>query len=699
MSLRQPSDRRSGRRSRDPSPEDYDRYERRYDEPDDPRGYLPDPRDRDDDLRYAPREPKYAEPPYAGKRTATFAMPGGFDENKDPLAYGDRGRGSGMRDESPQYKTQKFAEPSKKYYDDKYERQRSREPSRDRRQPNREPSRDGRTKQYYDDDRRYEEAPRESKKYYDDDRSPLRKYESSPKPKYAEPVRETVTRYAVSPAPAPSTKYATAGGIMGGNPKYNSSEGSDSESDSDDGKDGATGERELDIEIEFGGNGKNKTEVRKRSRKTKVEEINHAPVTTTTTTNNQSSRYESVAGQYSCPDPYQYASPPDRISYSSWPVSAAVTADYRPRYDDKYDDRPQYASRPHETRITTVASSNGPKKTEVVTVEPGHRRNQSSLGTTLGAPLGVAGGYVAGSLSQAPGSPVLEAYKGTYQNIGPMPSPLMMPSKGYAAADQQIAILDLSHREPSPSRKKKARFHDLAADATLLRIALRDNGKKSSVDPENFIRVLPPLSHEQIMELRVEYKKQVKTPDMKGVNVAKHIKVRLKEDKNFLKACYTTALGEWESEGYWANSYYQGEKSSRELIIESLMGRSNAEIKQIKDVFRDKKYSDDLMKAIKRELKEDKFKMAIMLVLEEGRMEEPRSRYDIDSRLITQDVDDLHRAVRSERGGETAMIQICVSRSDAHLKEVLKEYERKFRQNFAKEMLRKCGNLVVSCPS
>lgn len=228
----------------------------------------------------------------------------------------------------------------------------------------------------------------------------------------------------------------------------------------------------------------------------------------------------------------------------------------------------------------------------------------------------------------------------------------------------------------------------------MLARALR--GDKRSPDTGPLIDVLPGLTHEQILELRVQYKKIVKTgSDKKGVNVAKHIKMRLKdEDPGLMKACYTCALGKWESEAYWANFWYQGEKSRRELLIESLMGRTAREIREIKDSFRDKKYHDSLTKCMKMELKEDKFKKAVLLVLDEKKVDErPGDR--IDRHLVQDDVHDLHKAVRSEKGGESAMISIVVVRTDTHLREVLRLYEETYKANFAREMLKKSGNLVV----
>ena len=682
MSLREPDDRRSGRRSRDPSPAYYDdRQDRRSSRYDD-RQY-----ERDDEPRYA-RAEKTSEVPYAGKKTASFAMPGGFDDDdrfekkevryevkkeEDPMAYGDKNaRGS-------KYDDKKFAEPTKKYYDDEPPRRESKkyyEEPKYQHEPERERSRERSSKQYYEDERRYEQAPKRGSQYYEREETETRyavskpsKYESSPKPKYVTPVY------------APSVAAATKGSTTGGhNPNYYSDEDSSSDSGKSDGK---TGDRRIDIELDIKHHDKSDVTVRRRPSRKKqyhLEESSSALVTTTTTTSGArlDSRYEEQGR-------YGYAAPSNAYDR---PSGRPVSVDYDGTRYESQPQRPGYGSaRQSETRVETI---NG-KKTDldVITAEPGHRRQRSSVGG-LGANLIVAGGAAAGlSLSQAPGSPMLEAYRGTYQSMGSMPSPLMMPSSGFSLS-QDVAILDLN-RAPSPSgRERRARFRDLTKDAETLKVALR--GTKTP-DPRAFIEILPSLSHEEILDLRKEYKLQVKTPDHRGVNIAKHIKMRLKEDKLFLKCCYTTALGRWESEGYWANSYYNSSQTSGALLIESLMGRSNEEIRRIKDGFKDKKYSDDLVKCMKTELKEDKFKKAVLLVLKEQKMEESRR---IDSRKVEEDVRELYRAIRSERGGETAMMEIVVMRSEAHMREVINHYAHIYRANLAKDILAKSGNLVVS---
>lgn len=353
--------------------------------------------------------------------------------------------------------------------------------------------------------------------------------------------------------------------------------------------------------------------------------------------------------------------------------------------------QPQYVATPNPSAYGGSQPGQYPSG-QLVMADPRYHSDSSSLAPRMHS-LSVSNMQHPGavmSLANAPGSPLLEAYRGTYQSISPMPSPLLMAATPIAMIEAMSPLT--SDEERGNHKRKSARFHDPIEEARVLANALKGD-RAPDVDP--LIEILPGLTHEQVMELRVQYKVIVKTGhDRKGVNIAKHIKLRLKdEDPQLMKACYACALGKWESEAYWSNFWYQGEKSRRELLIESLMGRTNKEIRQIKDGFADKKYSDSLIKCMKTELKEDKFKKAVLMVLEERKTEE-RPGHALDDKLVRDDVYDLHKAVKSDRGGETAMINIIVVRSDAHLREVLRQYEREYNANFARQMLRKSGNLV-----
>lgn len=379
---------------------------------------------------------------------------------------------------------------------------------------------------------------------------------------------------------------------------------------------------------------------------------------------------------YTYPERYQYAEPPQQITYTS-------------RSEARY---PSYTQTPH-AQFAEVAPGGG-----AIRAPPspglGSRMHSLSFSGSGGLSLAAPGqGHSHNSHGGLPpGSPLLEAYHGTYQSISPMPSPMML------AAEPLDDLSDLEtlspphssdnvhHRRHSSTKvvmsKKRVSMYDPEPDA----ISLKD----TKLGSKDLIDILPHLTNEHILQLRTEYKKHV-TVNRKGINIAKHIKLRV--PGNLGKIAYATALGRWESEAHWANFWYQSNSSRRELLIESLMGRTNSEIRCIKDGFSDKRYNDSLEKCMQTELKKDKFRNAVLLVLEERRMEEGKG-VDID--LVKRDAHELYKVLTAKEGGETAMIQIIVVRSDSHLQEVLRVFEQTYRKNFSREMIKKSQNLVVS---
>ncbi|KAI9800726.1 MAG: hypothetical protein M1833_003142 [Piccolia ochrophora] len=380
--------------------------------------------------------------------------------------------------------------------------------------------------------------------------------------------------------------------------------------------------------------------------------------------------------EYAKPSPYQYAQPDERIRYTAKPQAKSKPS---VEYVDKHrEDANVIEIHPGGGSLGAPSSPGlGPRlhRLSVSGNHGGHGGSSTALTLTHAAP---------------PGSPLLEAYHGTYQSISPMPSPIMAPHMD----DSDLSdIMPLSARSGSPddgdrrrAQKKRVKFYDPEDDAKELALAL----KHSRIDPAPLIDVLPSLTHDQMLQLRTEYKKHARVQG-KGINIAKHIKVQL-GNTAFAKACYATALGRWESEAYWANFWYQANTARRELLIESLMGRTNAEMRLIKDAFSDKRYGDSLERCMKAELKADKFRTAVLLALEERRQDDA-SGY-VSDRAVRDDARHLHDALTAREGGETALIHIVVLRSDPHMRAVLQEYERAFGKNFAKDMLRKSTNLV-----
>ncbi|KAI9784514.1 MAG: hypothetical protein M1816_000834 [Peltula sp. TS41687] len=408
----------------------------------------------------------------------------------------------------------------------------------------------------------------------------------------------------------------------------------------------------------------------------------------------------------------EYAQPKEDIKYNYKKPQPSVEY-VQPRSEEKHKTQERPEERQH---ISQQIPSQHPQdhqrkdkdaKANIVEIGPGGGALMAPPSSGLGPRmhrLSVSGGPGPGFLGSGgapPGSPLLEAYRGTYQSISPMPSPIMLPSN--MDDDDLSDITPLSGKESSDEgarprgrgkekvkekekeKKKRVKFYDPEKDAKELAEVLKH--RNIEIDP--LMEILPRLTHDHMMQLRTEYKKYAKFSG-KGINIAKHIKLKLGTGA-FGKACYVTALGRWESEAYWANFWYQSNTTRRELLIESLMGRTNAEIREIKEAFSDKRYNNSLEKCMKSELKADKFRVAVLLALEEKRQEESKYVY---LEAVKDDVRRLHDALVAREGGETAMIHIVVTRSDTHMREVLKSYEKTYGKNFAKEMLRKSTNLV-----
>ncbi|PLB33284.1 annexin ANXC4 [Aspergillus candidus] len=443
----------------------------------------------------------------------------------------------------------------------------------------------------------------------------------------------------------------------------------------------------------------------------------------------------SATVQYADPPQFQYANIDPNVKYAS-KSSSNVPSTAAPQFTNLQSADPKYQGVRYSANPQFSAAPTGraESKPQFMEIAPGGRPASASFSS--GNKLSVA----TADPNLRPASPMLEPYKGTYQSISPMPSPIVMPGTfdeevsdlepldGPSDADADARkkhgrkkskdIKDKDSKglkEPKSSRskrdssrvrherhssnghlaeslvlispssaRKRVSFYDASADAAAMQEAL-----SGRTDPKVLIRVLPQLTGDEMLDLRKEYKNYVKLHG-KGVNIAKHLRTKLGHNA-FSKVCYATALGPWESEAFWANCYYQSSTSRRELLIESLFGRSNSEIIAIKECFRDTRYSNSLEKCMKAELKADKFRLAVLLALEAKRQGE---RDPINLDMVQRDVHDLHRALMSRHGGETDMINIIVPSSDAHLREVLRTYEKIYERNFARAMIAKSQNLV-----
>lgn len=466
------------------------------------------------------------------------------------------------------------------------------------------------------------------------------------------------------------------------------------------------------------------------------------------------------SGQYAAPGGVQYA----QIDPSDVQYKYNTTGSRNPSYSKAYDTveaapakssrtsvaaprKESTRARDSEDRIKTVAEagrrqsyqrerSPAPSNPAGLSAEQ-LRKSLGRLSTSdQGGMLGVGGTPMVGG--KPPGSPMLQAYRGTYQMVSPLPSPTALDAR--RRDDDDLSDFDLSEEDsddevakriralkkekdslkrvknnddyisprssgskvdksrtsstssalviaPKGSKKKAVSFYDPGADAEKIADGLKGNHRQPDVKP--LLKILPWLTTDEIISLKIAYKNYAKI-NGQGINLSKHIKARI--PNNLGKVLYATSLGQYESDAYWANCFYQSGAARRELIIESLIGRTNQQIREIKDAFKDKKYDDDLEKCLKAELNADKFRDAILLALQERRMPDGLG---LDMRLVHEDGMDLHDALHV-RGSESSMVKIIMLRSDDHLKEVLRYYEKSYKRNFARDMITTSQNLVVS---
>src|SRR5690606_20178766 len=112
--------------------------------------------------------------------------------------------------------------------------------------------------------------------------------------------------------------------------------------------------------------------------------------------------------------------------------------------------------------------------------------------------------------------------------------------------------------------------------------------------------------------------------------------------------------------------------------------------------FKDPKYSNDLVRALRGELPSNKFQHAILLSLdEEKRMPDDKK---VDFQKVQSDVEYLFDTMGSGEGGgrgETRIIDIIVRANLDHLREVVRWYKHRHGKDLSKVLIKHSANLVV----
>lgn len=282
------------------------------------------------------------------------------------------------------------------------------------------------------------------------------------------------------------------------------------------------------------------------------------------TSREQLSRTGSYASQYryaptqgdaqNSAQKYQYAPAPEKLTYNARPqsisglqslnhssapqgpppprqVSHSSTSQGRP-YEPlpRTYNHPAYDPTLGNAQVVEMAPGSGRQDRHASSVTHHHRLSINAEQPDLNAPrspglgprmnrLSVSGNRpdmqaIGGGLP--PPSPMLEAYHGTYQSFSPMP--LAMRLDDDSDLDDLPPLNPITpkslnkNRESRESKghisreKKRAIVYDAEEDAKLIAKALSHH----SIDAAAICDILPGLSHDQILDVRKEYKKQVK---------------------------------------------------------------------------------------------------------------------------------------------------------------------------------------------
>lgn len=401
------------------------------------------------------------------------------------------------------------------------------------------------------------------------------------------------------------------------------------------------------------------------------------------------------------PVPYTASAPPPPP-----PVSPGLGSHYgNPHPSPSPNVGPHYAASPGYAPPTQYGTAGQP---------PPHSHSHGHV-SSLSIP-GMAGLSIGGA------SPALQPYQGTYQNISPLPSPSASPiSYSPAGSSHDLSSHGFSLGAPlvspplvSPPIAKPSSAHDKDSDydpnphAKELIACLNHN--VSRIDPNPIIKILPRLSPAQLVALRAEYKRL-----FHQVNIAKHIKMQCGTGA-FGKVAWIVALGPYESEGWFANSWYQKAVSRNELLIEALVGKSVQEIRKIKRGFKDDKYGNSLERAVKSELGSHKFRTLILMTLDTDnqiRDEEPENQGYLGSvwghavqspggvnlDKVHEDVKKLYEVLDGRPGtGETVLMQILLCRNQVHLREVVRWYRQMYGKDLSRVVIKHSPSLVVRPP-
>ncbi|KAG8531420.1 uncharacterized protein KY384_003049 [Bacidia gigantensis] len=218
---------------------------------------------------------------------------------------------------------------------------------------------------------------------------------------------------------------------------------------------------------------------------------------------------------------------------------------------------------------------------------------------------------------------------------------------------------------PSPGYDPRAQAHiDMSQQADSLRKAMKGFG----TDEDALIKILAPIPPQNIGALKQQFHQRHHRSLEKDVE---------SEISGYFELCMLSILrGPLQQDVYCLHRALSGAGTNEDLLNDVLIGRSNADIRAIKEA-----YQQTHRRSLEADVKGDlsmKTERMFSMILTANRAE---ASAPVIPQAIDQDVAEIHRATEGRVGAEQLTVcSILTSRNDAQIRAIAKVYDQKYRR-------------------
>ena len=205
---------------------------------------------------------------------------------------------------------------------------------------------------------------------------------------------------------------------------------------------------------------------------------------------------------------------------------------------------------------------------------------------------------------------------------------------------------------------------DMIRDAEALRKAMKGFG----TDEKSLIRVLATKNPVEVNSVRIDFKEKL------GRTLIEDIQ---KETSGwFEEGLCAIVRGPLHQDVHLLRNAMSGPGTKEKVLNDVLLGRSNADMKAIKDL-----YGQVHRRSLEADVKGDlsmKTERHFMMVLAANRME----NVPYNPQQIDQDVMELYKATEGKMGTDELLVcNILTQRNDDHIRAIAISYKEKFRKS------------------